>query len=578
MKALVRLLAVIRELTGEVLLSLLLGVAAITAGIGLLGTSAYLIASAALKPSIADLQVAIVGVRFFGISRGVFRYLERLVSHSVNLRVLSRLREDFYRRVEPGAPANLAFHRSGDVLERVMGDLETLENFYVRVISPVVVALVITTGVSLFVGGYASQLGLILAVGLVTGGFIHPAISMLVSRKHLRALSRSKSAASARIVETLQGLEDIQVCNAHERFFGPLLDDFQRSGELQQRLVTISASSSGLSLLITNLTVLGLLWVAIPLVGAEGFNGISLAVVLLVALASFEAVLPMPAASLNFNASATAAGRLFSIGENRAAPLAETRAPDGTAAPVVLFENVNFSYATETAPVLTGIDLALSPGRKVAIVGASGAGKTSLLNLLLSFEHPQSGRISIGGMDLRDTNPDWSRNWFAVMPQSVYLFNDTLRANLLLAKPDAADEALVRALRNVDLGDWFNALPLGLDTWIGEHGMKMSGGERQRLALARTLLQDRPFIVFDEPTANLDRVTSRKVMNALFSILASKGMLIITYDMDLLREMDEIVVLGGGRITQRGTFDELSTIKGDFRNIFVLESDKLSEI
>ncbi len=578
MKALGSLIAILKEFTGEVLLSLLLGVAAIAAGIGLLGTSAYLIASAALRPSIADLQVAIVGVRFFGISRGVFRYLERLVSHSVNLRVLSRLREDFYRRVEPGAPANLMVHRSGDVLSRVMGDLESLENFYVRVIAPAVVAVVIITGVSFFVGGYALQLGLILAIGMLTGGFIHPVLSMLVSRVHVQNLAASKAAASARMVEVLQGLEDIQVCNAQERYIGTLMGEFKRSGELQNKLVDLNAGSSGLSLLITNLTVLGLLWAAIPLVGEGEFTGISLAVVTLVALASFEAVLPMPAAALNLNACSVAAARLYAIGQPAETPPAASTLPGGHPEPTVHVEDVSFIYATETAPVLENIDFTLIPGRKVAIVGASGAGKTSLVNMLIRFVQPQSGSISVDGIDLSGTDPEWSRSLFAVLQQSEYLFNDTLRGNLLLANPDAGDEKLIRALDVVDLTDWFHALPQGLDTWIGEHGMKMSGGEGQRLAIARTLLQDRPVIVLDEPTANLDYATARRVMDNLFSTLTGKSLLIITYDVNLLREMDEILVISGGKITQRGTFNTLSTHEGDFRSIFMLETDKLNEL
>ncbi|HNR01948.1 MAG TPA: thiol reductant ABC exporter subunit CydC [Anaerolineaceae bacterium] len=577
MNGLRRLFAILREFTGEVLLSLLLGVAAIAAGIGLLGTSAYLISSAALKPSIAELQVAIVGVRFFGISRGVFRYLERLVSHSVNLRVLTRLREDFYRRVEPGAPANLAAHRSGEILDRVMGDLETLENFYVRVVAPAVVALVIITGVSFFVGGYALRLGLILALGLLIGGFLHPALTAIVSKSHIQNLARSKADTSARLVEVLQGLEDLQVYNAQDRYFGSLLKAFQLSGNLQKRLLNISVGSSGLALLITNLTVLTLLWTAIPLVGDGEFTGISLAVITLVAIASFEAVTAMPAAALNLNASAVAAARLFSIGDGAIRGRVGAVTPDLISCPELILDGVSFTYPEGDHAVLAGLDFALKPGCKIAIVGASGAGKTSLVNLLMSFAQPQTGSIRINGVDLRDADPEWSRSMFSVLPQSAYLFNDSVRGNLLLAKTDADDKELICVLEEVDLLDWYHALPDGLDSWIGEHGVRMSGGERQRLAIARLLLQDRPFVVLDEPTASLDRVTARKVMESINTRTGDKGMLLITYDLDLLKGMDEILVISDGRITQRGTLIPLLEMDGVFRDLFDLENNRIRD-
>jgi len=577
MRGLRRVFAILGEFSGEVFLSLILGIAAVAAGIGLLGTSAYLIASAALKPSIAELQVAIVGVRFFGISRGVFRYLERLRSHSVNLRVLTRLREEFYKRVEPGAPVNLLSHHSGDVLQRVMGDLETLENFYIRVIAPFVVALVIISGVSLFVGGYALQLGLILGTGLIMCGFVHPALSVLISRNHITTLSRSRAAASARLVETLQGLEDIQVYNAQERYIGEILDEFKRSGMLQKRLVNINAGNSGLALLFTNLTVLTLIWAAIPLVGEGQFTGISLAVITLVALASFEAVAAMPAAALNLNASAVAAERLFSLGGELSHVPVFPAVTQTTSQPEVTIEALGFTYPDTSRPVLKNITFKLMSGYKIAIVGASGAGKTSLVHLLLSFLQPQKGNIKINGIDLSDFDPEWSRSFFAVLPQSVYLFNDSLRGNLLLAKADASDEELVRTLEEAGLSEWYGSLPEGLDTWVGEHGLKMSGGERQRLAMARVLLLNRPFIILDEPTANLDPSTARKMMDRLYARSVDKGFLLITYDLDLLREMDEILVLSGSTIAQRGTLDSLLEAGGEFGDIFEMEINLLCD-
>jgi ATP-binding cassette subfamily C protein CydC len=576
-KGLWRVCIILKEFSGQVFLSLILGVAAVAAGIGLLGTSAFLIASAAFQPSIAELQVAIVGVRFFGISRGVFRYLERLVSHSVNLHVLTRLREDFYKRVEPGAPANLFSQQGGDMLQRVMGDLETLENFYIRTIAPVVIALVILAGVSLFIGGYALQLGLIMAAGMGISGFIHPALAVFISRSPIIQLSRSKAAASARLVETLQGLEDIQVYNAQAPYLEALLGEFRWSAVLQKRLVNLNAVSSGLALLFTHLTVLLLLWVGIPLVSAGQFSGISLAVITLVALASFEAVSAMPAAALHLNASAAAANRQLTIGEEMSVYPRLTKTPRNIQRPELAFEAVRFTYPNAQRPTLEDIHFKITSGCKTALVGASGTGKTSLVNLLLNFEQPQEGSIQLNGVKLAEMDVEESRSWFAVLPQSVYLFNDSLRGNLALAKADASDEELISALRAACLSAWYESLPEGLDTWIGEHGVKMSGGERQRLAMARVLLQDRAFIILDEPTANLDPATARKMMDQLFTRSPNKGLLLITYDLGLLREMDEILVLSEGTITQRGRMDSLLKAGGEFKHIFEMENNKIRD-
>lgn len=577
LKALKRVIAIIWQFKGEALLSVVLGIAAITAGIGLLGTSAYLIASAALRPSIADLQVAIVGVRFFGISRGVFRYFERLVSHSVNLRVLSRLREDFYRRVEPGAPANLTSVRSGDVLHRVMGDLETLENFYVRVVAPLIISVVITIGVSLFIGGYALQLGVIVAFGLFLTGYAQPLAALFVVRPQMEKLTQSKATASATMVELLQGLEDIQAGNAQERFVGFLNDEFARTTRLQNQVTKLNSFNNGLTLIFINLTVLAILWAAIPLVSGGVFSGVSLAVITLVTLSSFEATMPMPAAAHNLAASAIAAQRLYALGQEvEKAVEASPELPAGEPVCVVM-EKVDFSYGDGTGLTLADINLQLKSGRHVALVGASGAGKSSLVNLLLGFEQPQAGKISIAGQRPQDLNQELACSIFTVLPQEAYLFDDTLRGNLLLAASGAAEEEMLQAIDKAQLTDWFQALPRGLNTWIGEHGLRMSGGERQRLAIARTLLQERPIVILDEPTTNLDGKTAEKVMNTLFENWGRKGLLLITHDMSFLQRMDEIFVLSGGKIAQRGTFDMLRETKGVFQQLYALELNRLRE-
>lgn len=576
MRPLIRLLRILRFFAGEVFLSIILGIAAIAAGIGLLGTSAHIIASAALHPSIATLQVAIVGVRFFGISRGVFRYLERLVSHSVNLKIVTRLREDFYHRIEPGAPENLVALRGGDVLQRVIGDLEVLENFYVRVLAPVMIALVVVIGTSLFIGTYAFELGLVLFFGMVITGFIQPVIALLVTRKPSESLVHLNAKSSAKWVETLQGLEDIQACNAQRYAYAPLLEDIALAGKMQKRLSVLSGINSGMGLLLMNLTLIAILWVAIPIVNDGGLSGVSLAVIVLITLASFEAVNPLPAAAHQLSASRIAARRLFSpVGEDHNQLVridSELTSFQG-----VKLEGIRFSYPDRDEKVLDDVDLHLKRGQKIAVLGTSGAGKTSLINVLVVFQQAQSGTFKVDGVDVKGIDPDAVRSLFAVLPQNIYLFNGDIRENLLVANPAATDEDLQHAIEQAGLLDWLHSQPEGLDTWIGERGVKISGGEKQRLAAARVMLQDRPFILLDEPTSNLDRVSAERVMRSLFQHAEQRGLLLITHDIAWLSQMDEVLVLSDGRIVEQGNFPDLLKQNGVLARIFKVEMDKLVE-
>lgn len=555
---------------------MILGIATISAGIGLLGTSAFLIASAALHPSIADLQVAIVGVRFFGISRAGFRYLERLVSHSVNLHVLSRLREWFYEQVEASPPAELHTHKAGDLLNRVMGDLEVLENFYVRVVSPVVVAFVVAFGVSLFIGIYDPQLGFILAAGLTLNGLILPILSIIITRPLAKKILEMRSDLSARTVEWLQGLEELQSSGAHGRWMKGILEKGKESGVWQTRISVLNGANSGLGLLILNLTLLALLCVAIPLVSQGIISGVSLSVILLMAMAGFESVANLPQAAVMLNSSLEAAKRIFELGQK---PQVESE----YLIPVELWKpsdvKVNglcFEYKYGENFQLKDISFNLAPGKKLALVGSSGSGKTSLVNLILQFWTPQEGMISLDQMDSARMDPYVLRSYFAVISQSTTLFSASLRENLLLADPQADDHKLLTVLKLAELEDWFRGLPQGLDTWLGDQGLRLSGGERQRVAIARALLQDRPYIILDEPVENLDAITANKIMATLLTLFKDKGLLFITHDFSWLDQMDEILLFQNGSILERGTYNQLSSREGKFDAMKKMQEESLT--
>jgi ATP-binding cassette, subfamily C, bacterial CydC len=575
MRTIFKLLRFLKPFFWEICLSILLGIATISAGIGMLGTSAFLIASAALHPSISELQVAIVGVRFFGISRAGFRYLERLVSHSVNLRVLSRLREWFYEKVEASPPAELHTRKAGDLLNRVMGDLEVLENFYVRVVSPVVVAFVVAAGVSLFLGIYDARLGFIMAAGLTLNGLILPILSILITRPLAKKMLEMRSDLSSRTVEWLQGLEELQSSSADGRWMRGILEKGKEGGVWQTRISILNGVNSGLGVLILNLTLLALLWVAIPLVTNGDINGVSLSVILLMGMAGFESVANLPQAAVMFNSSLEAAKRIFELGENQQSEKIYL-SPDESWKPVNLeVKDLCFEYRDGENFQLQDIAFSLAPGKKLALVGSSGSGKTSLVNLILQFWTPQEGMISLGQMDSSRMDPYRVRSYFAVISQSTTLFSSSLRENLLLADPQADDQELHRVLKMAELEEWFSRLPNGLDTWLGDQGLRLSGGERQRVAIARALLQDRPYLLLDEPVENLDSVTANKIMTTLFNLFSDRGLLFITHDFSWLDQMDEILLLHNGAILERGSYHQLHSQNGRFAALKKLQDQSL---
>jgi thiol reductant ABC exporter CydC subunit len=578
MRTILRLLVLLRPFIGWVALSILLGSATIAAGIGLLGTSAYLIARASQQPSIAVLQVAIVGVRFFGISRAVFRYLERLVSHSVNFRLLTELRVVFYRSLEPLAPARLQHLHSGDLLSRAVADIETLENFYVRSVAPPVVAFVITLGVSLFVGLYHPLLAWILASGLLVGGMLVPLLIRLLALNSGRAMIEQRSNLRRAAVEGIQGMPDLVSNNGaagHIAAINALSKELSRS---QQRLAWTGGLSSGLMILVSGLTLWLVLWAAIPMLNIGVFDGIALAVLVLVTIASFEAVNPLGQAAQQLESSLNAARRLFALVD---AEPEITAPPDPCPLPEkidICMRGLSFRYLPALPYALEKIDLDLPAGKRLAVVGPSGAGKSTLAHSLLRLWDYSCGEISLSGCDLRRFDPQDIRRKISVVSQRSYLFSGTLRQNLLLAHPDASDAQLEHALNQAGLLEWVAQLPAGWETWIGERGMQVSGGERQRIALARCFLQNAPVLLLDEPAANLDAQSEQRLLESIFPLMHGRSVLWITHRLTGMEMVDEVVVLNAGRIVQRGTHQSLIQLPGLYQRLWNIQKRILLDL
>lgn len=552
MTTLLQMLRFLRACRGWVLLSVLLGAATVACGIGLLGTSAYLIAMAALQPSIAVLQVAIVGVRFFGISRGVFRYLERLVSHSVNFRLLAQYRVWFYRSIEPLAPAGLQSYQSGDILARAVADINTLEHFYVRVVAPPVVALIATVGVCWLVGLAHWGFSLILTAGLLVNGVLIPLAAHFASRTVGAASVAARARLSAVLIQGLQGTADLVAFRQEKSLLAQLEHHSRAAAGAQTSLAWRGALTNAINLLVSNLTLWGVLLLGIFLSEQAGLDGVTLAVLALVTMASFEAVQPLGQAALHLGASLESGKRLIDLASQKPAatdPSQPCAPPEDSS---ISLRGVGFRYAPNLPWVLNGIDLEVAAGERVALMGPSGSGKTTLLNLLCRFWEAEQGEVRLGGRKVSELASRDIRANISLLSQGPYLFSATLRQNLLLAKPDASEADLLSALEQVHLLDWVKALPEGLDTWVGEHAQKLSGGERQRLGIARLLLQDAKIMLLDEPTSHLDTITARQVGQTLLNATRGKTVLWITHQRAGLEAFDRVLFLENGKIREAG--------------------------
>ncbi len=563
-----RLLSLTAPFAARMALAGLLGLATIGSSVGLMTTSAYLISQAALHPSVAELQLAIVGVRFFGLSRGLSRYLERYVSHQVTFKLLARLRVWFYAQIEPLAPARLMPYHSGDLLNRIVSDIDTLEHFYVQVIAPPLVALFTALLVGLLLAGYDWRLAATALGFLGLAGLGLPWLSHRLSRGAGAHLAATRAELKVVLIDTLQGLATLLACGREQGQLAQVRRLSRSLTAIQQRLAWLAGLYTALSGLLANLAAVAILMVAIPLVRSGQIDGVYLGVLVLATVAGFEAVMPLAAAFQNLEHSLAAARRLFELVEVESYPPRRTcpRAAGVHQASLLggasqegasvhpknlslVVNNLHFRYQPTEPLVLNGLSFNLPAGGRLALLGPSGAGKSTLVYLLLRFWEYQAGRIELGGRDLRSYTPEEVRGLISVVSQQTHLFNTTVRENLLMARPGATFEELVQAARQARIHDVITALPQGYETWLGEHGVRLSGGERQRLAIARALLKDAPLLILDEATAHLDALVEREVRQALEPLLAGRTCLIITHRPADLALADKVLRLEAGWIS-----------------------------
>jgi ATP-binding cassette subfamily C protein CydC len=576
MRVFLRLLGFMRPYWWRVLLGVLLGVATVASNVGLLATAAYVISAAAVVPFLAMLTVPVYLVRLFSVSRAASRYAERLVSHDVTFRLLAELRTRFFIRLAPLSPARLMKYRSGDLLSRIVKDVEELQNVYLRSFSPVAVALAVCAFASLVLFTFDATMAFVALGFLAATGVGVPILVRALSKGLGRRQLRLRAELDARIVEDVQGVQDILAFGREGSERREISATSRKLDRVQRRMALVTGLQNALNDLMMNLALVAVLIVAIPLVAAGEMDGVFLAFIALVVLGSFEAVAPLGAAFQVLGRSVGAGERLFEISDSEPQvtdPTEPLSLPqDGTLA----LDRVSFRYEEGGSLVLRDVSFILRPGSRVAVVGPSGSGKSTLAGLILRFWDPDSGEVRLGGRDIRCYAQEDLRTKIGVVSQDTHVFNDTVRNNLLLADPEADDAALHRAIREAHLAGLVEGLPGGLDGYVGEQGQRLSGGERQRLAVARVLLKGAPVLVLDEATANLDTVTERELLGTIRELMRGRTTLQITHRLVEMETMDEILVLDEGRVVERGTHENLVRRNGPYRRMLAVQDGMLA--
>lgn len=573
-----RLLGFLKPVWSRVSLSILLSTLTIGSSIGLMGSSAWLISTAALQPPLSQLNVAIVGVRFFGISRGIARYFERLTTHDVTFRMLAELRNWYYSALEPLAPARLMRYRAGDLLNRLISDIKMLEEFYVRAIVPPVVAFLVTTTMGIYLGTFDPQLGWILFFFMLAAGLGVPLLTQDLSRHPASRVLDQKAELKNRVVDYVRGLADLTAMGAKETYRMRCLKANQTVGSTQRKLGWIHGLNQGLSLTLTTLGIWTLMVSAIPMVKEGTLPGVLLAGILMMAMASFEAVQPLDRSAHILSSSLKAGKRLWQVISESPHVTDPSRPETPPKNPGITVDNLHFAYPGEDQKALCGISFDLHPGQRLALVGPSGGGKTTLLNLLLRFwdDPTRSINLTPGEVALNDCAQRAVRGLFNVVPQRSYFFHETVMENLKLARPKATQEEVIAAAKKAGIHHEIIKLSQGYETVLGERGSRLSSGERRRLAIARAYLKNGPIFLLDEPTANLDPVTERRILNHLFQELKGKTVLMITHRLIALDHLDQILVLDRGKIVERGTHQVLLRQKDLYHRMWTLQHQMIT--
>ena len=566
MRALWPYLALYKRHKWLLLLGIVLAIVTLLASIGLLTLSGWFLSASAVV-GVAGIysfnyMLPAAGVRGAAIIRTAGRYFERLVSHDATFRVLQHLRVFTFSKLLPLSPAGLARFRQGELLNRVVADVDTLDHLYLRVISPLVgalvVILVVTVGLSVLAVTLALTLGGIMLLTLL----VMPPLFYRAGKPAGESITRLRGQYRQHLTSWLQGQAELMLFNASDRYRQQMEKTEARWLDAQRRQAELTALSQALMLLIGGIAVIAMLWLASAGVGGDTQPGALIALFVFCALAAFEALAPVTGAFQHLGQVIASAKRITQITEQEpevAFPQGEGQTLDRVS---LRLHQVTFSYPQQPSPALDKVSLQIEAGEHIAILGRTGCGKSTLLQLLTRAWDPAEGEILLNNQPLGQFNEATLRRAMSVVPQRVHLFSATLRDNLLLASPGASDARLAQTLERVGLAKLLE--DSGLNSWLGEGGRQLSGGELRRLAIARALLHDAPVMLLDEPTEGLDATTESQILDLLAEVMREKTVLMVTHRLRGLARFNQIIVMDNGKIIEQGSHAELLAEQGRY--------------
>ncbi|MCK5902827.1 MAG: thiol reductant ABC exporter subunit CydC [Cocleimonas sp.] len=541
-----RLWKLFRPYWGWMALGILLSLVTIMANVGLMALSGWFIASMAIAGAAGvsiDYFSPAAGIRGFAIARTAGRYGERLVTHEATFRALAELRHWFYLHLEPLAPAVLQQYHSGDLLSRIRADIDALENVYLRIIAPVIVAFIASIAFVYFLSRYDKTLAVIELTLLFIAGVITPLVINRLSRQSGEAMVTITTTLRTDVIDSVQGMGELLIYGAAQQHAQKIDHASQNLLNQQAKMARYNGLSQAILSLCANIALLSVVIVLIPLISKAGMPPPNLPMLTLFTLASFEAVLALPLAFQTLPETLASARRIFAIVDTQPVVTEPQQASPQPNHYGIEFNNVSFQYDDQSKTVLNKLSFKLPTGKRLGIVGNSGTGKSSIVSLLLRFWDVNTGEIRLGGHPLEHYKSDDARQYFSVVTQHSQFFNSTIKRNLLLANKEASDQQIETVCKVAQIHDFIESLPEGYETWVGEAGIKLSGGQLKRLTIARALLKEAPILILDEPAEGLDSTTEKAVLDAVFNYKQHATILLITHRNVGLDAMDQVLVL-----------------------------------
>ena len=551
-------------------LGMLLSFATLFASIGLLTISGWFISASA----IAGLTIAretfnymlpAGAVRGFSIGRTAGRWGERVVSHNATFKLLTELRIFFFKKLIPLIPGRFSKLRDADLLNRLVADVDAMDHVYLRLISPIIVGTLGIIGLTAFLAWFDVTIGLTLGAILFSLLLIWPTLFYKLGKQNGADLTQNKATLRIKTLDWLQGNAELRIFGAEEQYHQRILDAQVALLSNQRHMATLTGLANGLLLLANGWTLLLMLWIS-----ADGIAGMTpdpmVAMVAFATMASFELLMPIAGAFQYLGQTLSSARRLNEIITAEPDTVFDENGVTQEIKGNLTISDVSYQYLDADTDAITHVSLDLLAGQKMAIVGQTGSGKSTLLQLLTRQWDPKSGSIAIDGVQLPKWKESSLRSAMSVVSQRVDILNGSLRDNLLLANDEANDELLAQTLNKVGLGDL--TADEGLNTWLGDGGRQLSGGERRRIGIARALLHNAPIVLLDEPTEGLDQKTEQQIMSVLNDHIKDKTVVFITHRLVNLENMDQVCLMDHGEITEQGTHESLLALNGAYHQLW----------